>query len=155
MSITVVILYAHFFFIFFSQTKFNTMFKEFKNFIMTGNVLDFAIGVILAGAVGAVVNGFVSDIMMPVVGHLAGGVDFSQFKFQLTPDTVGADGKAVEGAAIMYGKWLTSIFSLITTGLVLFIIVNAKNKANPPAPAAPAGPSDNDLLMQIRDALKK
>jgi large conductance mechanosensitive channel len=131
------------------------MFKEFKDFIMTGNVLDLAIAVILAGATGAVVNGFVSDIMMPIVGHLAGGADFSQFKYQLTPDSVGADGKAVAGSAIMYGKWLTAIISLITTGLVLFMIVKAKNKVNPPAPPAPAGPSDNELLMQIRDALKK
>jgi large conductance mechanosensitive channel len=132
------------------------MWKEFKNFIMTGNVIDFAIGVILAGVVGGVVNGFVTDIMSPIVGAITNVPDLSQaMKIQLSPDTVGADGKAVPGATILLGKWLGSILSLLITGLVLFMIVKAKNKVSPPAPPAPAGPSDNELLMQIRDALKK
>ncbi len=132
------------------------MFQEFRKFIMTGNVIDFAVGVIIAGAIGAVVNGFVTDIMMPIVGHLAGGVDFSDMKSVLSAAEMGADGKVTKPeVAIMYGKWITSIISLITTGLVLFAIVKSKNKANPPAPEAPAGPSDNDLLKEILGALKK
>lgn len=132
------------------------MWKEFKDFIMTGNVIDFAIGVILAGVIGGVVNGFVSDVVSPIISAIANVPDMSGvLKFPLTADTVGADGKAVPGASILLGKWIGSIISLIVTGLVLFMIVKAKNRMNPPAPPAPAGPSDNDLLVQIRDLLKK
>jgi large conductance mechanosensitive channel len=132
------------------------MWKEFKNFIYTGNVIDFAIGVILAGAIGAVVNGFVSDIMMPFVGYLTGGIDFSDMKAVLSAAELGADGAVTKPeVAINYGKWITSIISLITTGLVLFSIVKTKNRVSPPPPPAPAGPSDNELLVQIRDLLKK
>lgn len=132
------------------------MWKEFKNFIMTGNVIDFAIGVILAGVIGAVVNGFVNDIMMPIVGHLAGGPDFSALKSVLTAAETGADGAVTKPeVAVRYGAWITSIINLVITGFVLFMLVKAKNKVSPPPPPAPAGPSDNELLMQIRDALKK
>lgn len=133
------------------------MLKEFKNFIMTGNVIDLAVAVILAGAVGMVVNGFVSDIMMPIVGNFAGGVDFADLKYVLSPATLGADGAVVKPEnAIMYGKWVNSIINLIIVGFVLFMIVKAYNKTKtPPAPAAPAGPSQEDLLAEIRDLLKK
>lgn len=133
------------------------MFKEFKNFIMTGNVIDLAVAVILAGAVGMVVNGFVSDIMMPIVGNFTGGVDFADMKYVLSPAIVGADGVVTKPEnAIMYGKWVNSIINLIIVGFVLFMIVKAYNKTKtPPAPAAPSGPSDNDLLTEIRDLLKK
>ena len=133
------------------------MFKEFKNFIMTGNVIDLAVAVILAGAVGMVVNGFVSDIMMPIVGNFSGGVDFADMKYVLSPAIVGADGVVTKPEnAIMYGKWVNSIINLIIVGFVLFMIVKAYNKTKtPPAPAAPSGPSDNDLLTEIRDLLKK
>ncbi|PIZ07210.1 MAG: large conductance mechanosensitive channel protein MscL, partial [Flavobacteriaceae bacterium CG_4_10_14_0_8_um_filter_34_31] len=68
------------------------MLKEFKNFIMTGNVIDLAVAVILAGAVGLMVNGFVADIMMPIVGHFAGGMDFADLKIILTEASVAGDG---------------------------------------------------------------
>jgi large conductance mechanosensitive channel len=133
------------------------MWKEFKNFIMTGNVIDLAVAVILAGAVGMVVNGFVTDIMMPIVGNFVGSVDFADLKHVLSPAFVDADGTVTKPEnAIMYGKWVNSIINLIIVGFVLFIIVKAYNKTKKPeAPAAPAGPSDNDLLKEIRDALKK
>lgn len=132
------------------------MFKEFKNFIMTGNVIDLAVAVILAGAVGLVVNGFVSDIMMPIVGHFAGGMNFADLAYELSP-AVMENGEVVKPAnSIKYGKWINSIISLITVGLVLFMIVKAYNKTKtPPAPSAPAGPSQEDLLAEIRDLLKK
>ncbi len=132
------------------------MLKEFKDFIMTGNVVDFAVAVILAGAIGAVVNGFVGDIVMPVVGHFTGGMDFANLKYVLSPAS-GVEGAAdyVAENAIRYGAWLNTIFSLITVGFVLFLIVKAYNKANPPAPAEPEGPTDIDLLGEIRDLLKK
>ncbi|RMA66065.1 large conductance mechanosensitive channel protein MscL [Ulvibacter antarcticus] len=135
------------------------MLKEFKDFIMTGNVIDLAIAVILAGAVGLVVNGFVTDIMMPVVGHFSGGVDFADMKVVLDEAVVGADGVVAKPEnAVMYGKWVNAIINLVIVGFVLFMIVKAYNKAKKPkvvAPAAPAGPTQEELLIEIRDALRK
>ncbi|MGV6829736.1 MAG: large conductance mechanosensitive channel protein MscL [Flavobacteriales bacterium] len=132
------------------------MLKEFKDFIMTGNVIDFAVAVILAGAVGLVVNGFVSDVIMPIVGHFAGGLDFASMKYVLDPAVV-VDGKeTVAENAIRYGKWINTIINLIIVGFVMFIMVKAYNKTKKPVEeAAPAGPSDNELLTEIRDLLKK
>lgn len=133
------------------------MFKEFKDFIMTGNVVDFAVAVILAGAVGLVVNGFVNDIVMPVVGMAAGGMDFADIRYILKPAEIAADGStSVEEVAIRYGAWINTIINLIIVGFVLFMIVRAYNKTKkPPEEAAPAGPSQEELLAQIRDLLKK
>ncbi len=132
------------------------MLKEFKNFIMTGNVIDLAVGVILGAAVGAVVNGFVADIAMPFVGHFIGGSDFSQLKYVLDEAVLGAGGAIVTPEnSINYGSWLNSIIKLVAVGFVLFIIVKAYNKTKKPVEAAPAGPSEIDLLTEIRDALKK
>lgn len=136
------------------------MLKEFKAFIMTGNVIDLAVAVILAGAVGLVVSGFVSDIMMPIIGHFAGGVDFADMKVVLSEAVIAADGTvATPENAIMYGKWVNAIINLIIVGFVLFIIVKAYGKARKKeeaaAPAPDPGPSEIDLLKEIRDALKK
>ncbi len=135
------------------------MLKEFKEFIMTGNVIDLAVAVLLAGAMGLVVKGFVSDIMMPVVGHFAGGIDFADMKVVLDEAVVAADGTVtVAENAIMYGNWINAIINLIIVGFVLFMIVKAYNKTKAPveeAPAADPGPSEIDLLTEIRDALKK
>ncbi len=133
------------------------MLKEFKNFIMTGNVIEFAVAVILAGAVGLVVNGFVNDIVMPVVGEFSGGMDFSNMKVILTKASgvAGEEGYIAENA-IRYGAWINTLVNLIIVGFVLFIIIKAYNKTKkPPAPAAPSGPSEKDLLIEIRDLLKK
>lgn len=135
------------------------MLKEFKNFIMTGNVIDFAVAVILAGAVGLVVNGFVADIIMPIVGHFAGGIDFAQMKVVLDEAVVAADGSVTKVEnAIRWGAWVNTIVNLIIVGFVMFMIVKAYNKSKAPveeAPAAPAGPTAEELLAEIRDALKK
>jgi large conductance mechanosensitive channel len=135
------------------------MFKEFKKFIMTGNVIDLAVAVILAGAVSLVVKGFVSDIMMPIVGHFTGGVDFADKMIILSEAVVDAEGNVVTPAnAIKWGNWVNAIINLVTVGFVLFMIVKAYNKTKKPkeeAPAAPAGPTDNELLQEIRDLLKK
>jgi len=135
------------------------MLKEFKNFIMTGNVIDLAVAVILAGAVGLVVKGFVADIMMPIIGHFAGGINFADMKVILDEAVVAADGAITQPEnAIMYGNWVNAIINLIIVGFVLFMIVKAYNKTKAPveeAPAAPAGPTAEELLMEIRDSLKK
>jgi len=130
------------------------MFKEFKEFILTGNVVDFAVAVILAGAVGLVVNGFVNDIIMPLVGHFSGRMDFANMRYVLSPASgvEGSEGYVAENA-IRYGAWINSIINLIIVGFVLFMIVRAYNKAR--GGATEAGPTEIDLLTQIRDALKK
>jgi large conductance mechanosensitive channel len=133
------------------------MLKEFKNFIMTGNVIEFAVGVIMAGAVGAVVNGFVADIAMPLVGMLTGGVDFSALKYVLSPEVKDAAGVITSPEnAVRYGAWINTIVSLVVVGMVMFMIIKAYAKMKAPAPdAPPAGPTQEELLMQIRDLLKK
>jgi large conductance mechanosensitive channel len=135
------------------------MLKEFRNFIMTGNVIDLAVAVILAGAIGLVVSGFVSDIMMPIVGHFTGGMDFADLKYVLSPVVVDAEGAVTTAEnAIMYGKWINTLINLVIVGFVLFMIIKAYNKTKKPkeeAPAEPAGPTQEDLLAEIRDLLKK
>jgi large conductance mechanosensitive channel len=127
------------------------MWKEFKEFIFTGNVIDFAIAVILAGAVGLVVNGFVNDIIMPIVGNFAGGVDFAD-KMLVLGDKVNEDGSPAN--AIRYGKWFNTIINLIIVGFVLFMLGKAKIKFMGAAPD-PDPTADQALLAEIRDALKK
>src|SRR5690606_1938456 len=102
------------------------MLKEFRDFIMTGNVVDLAVAVILAGAVGLVVTGFTNDMIMPIVGHFTGGMDFADMKFVLSQAEVDADGTVLEPEnAIMYGRWINSIINLVIVGFVLFVIVKA------------------------------
>ncbi|MGB6153951.1 MAG: large conductance mechanosensitive channel protein MscL [Pricia sp.] len=133
------------------------MWKEFKNFIMTGNVIDLAVAVILAGAVGLVVNGFVNDIMMPIVGYFAGGMDFSDMKVVLSEAVMAADGSVEKPeSAVRYGAWVNSLINLVIVGFVLFMIVKSYNKVREPEPeAAPKGPTTEELLAEIRDELKK
>jgi len=131
------------------------MWKEFKEFILTGNVLDFAIAVILAGAVGLVVTGFVNDIIMPIVGQAAGGADFSNLKYVLSPSegVEGTEGFKAENA-IRWGKWVNSIINLLVVGFVLFLMGKAKIKYMGAAPD-PDPTADQVLLTEIRNALKK
>lgn len=137
--------------------------QEFRDFIMTGNVIDLSVAVLLATAVGAVVSGFTQDVMMPIIGHFAGGMDFADLKIILTTATVDAQGAEVlPENAILYGKWINSIINLIIVGFVLFMIVkfytkvSTMRKANEveEAPAEPAGPTQEELLSEIRDLLK-
>ncbi|NGX82866.1 large conductance mechanosensitive channel protein MscL [Aequorivita sp. KMM 9714] len=135
------------------------MLKEFRDFIMTGNVVDLAVAVILAGAVGLVVTGFTNDMIMPIVGHFAGGMDFADLKYVLDPAVIGPDGEVVEPEnAVMWGKWVNSIINLIIVGFVLFMIVKAYGKVRKKKEEAPApdpGPSEKDILLEIRDELRK
>ena len=133
------------------------MLKEFRNFIMTGNVIDFAVAVIMAGAIGLVINGFVNDIVMPIVGEFTGGIDFANLKYVLT-QAQGVEGEEgyVPENAIRWGAWVNTLVNLVTVGFVMFLIVKAYNKTKKPEePAAPAGPTQEELLAEIRDLLKK
>ena len=136
------------------------MLKEFKDFIMTGNVIEFAVAVIMAGALGAVIKGFVDNIAMPFVGYFTGGVSFEDLHVAIDGQdyTTLEAAKEAGGAVIAYGAWINTIVNLIIVGLVMFLLVKAYNKTKKPveeAPAAPAGPSQEDLLAEIRDLLKK
>jgi len=133
------------------------MLKEFKEFITGGNVIEFAVAVIMAGAIGLVVKGFVDNIVMPVVGHFTGGTDFASLKIVLDDAVVDAAGVVTTPEnAIMWGAWVNTIVNLVIVGLVMFMLVKAYNKTKtPPAPEAPAGPTQEELLADIRDLLKK
>lgn len=135
------------------------MIQEFKDFIMKGNVLELAVAVIIAGAFGAVVTSFTNDIILPPIGQVMGGVDFSELKYVLSPDVVAEDGTVTEGAAIRYGNFIQMVINFLIIAFILFLIVKAYNKANEKpevveAPA-PAGPTEIELLAEIRDALRK
>ena len=134
------------------------MIKEFKAFIMKGNVLELAVAVIIAGAFGAVVTSFTNDIIMPPIGMLLGGVDFSEMALVLQAAEVNDAGEVVkEAVAIRYGAWINTIISFLIVAFAVFMIIKAYNRMNPPeeeAPA-PAGPTQEELLAEIRDLLKK
>lgn len=127
--------------------------SEFKEFINKGNVVGFAVAVIMAGAFGAVVTSFTGDVLMPPLGMVMGGVDFSDMMHELKAGVMDADGNVVEPqVAIRYGKFLKFLLDFIIISFVLFLVVKAYNKAVPPP--AP-GPTQEELLTEIRDALKK
>lgn len=133
--------------------------KEFRDFIMTGNVVDLSVAVLLATAVGSVVSGFTEDIMMPIVGQFTGGMDFSDLKVVLSPAEISPDGKVVKPEnAILYGKWINTLINLLIVGFVLFMIVKGYSKIRKKKEEAPApdpGPTELDILKEIRDELRR
>ncbi len=133
--------------------------KEFKKFIMSGNVVEFAVAVIMAGAIGLVVKGFVSMIVMPLVSHFSSGVSFKDWKIVLDEAVKEGDKIIRPENAIMYGEWIDTIINLLTVGLVMFLIVkiyNKMKKTEEAEPASPPAPSkEEQLLTEIRDLLKK
>ena len=130
--------------------------NEFKDFAIKGNVMDMAIGVVLGAAFGKIVSSFVSDIIMPLIGLLVGGVDFTQWKWVLAEANEAA-GKAE--VALTYGNFIQVIFDFLIIAWCIFLVVKAINKAKKPkeepAPEPPATPEDIQLLREIRDSLKK
>jgi len=133
------------------------MFQEFKDFIKTGNVIEFAVAVIMAGAVGNVMNGFVDQLIMPLIGQLIGGIDFSQFKIVLSVAVI-ENGKEISPEnAIKYGAWINSIVNLLIIGFAMFLVVRAYNKYQKKDikdTEACKLPTQEELLMEIRDLLK-
>ena len=134
------------------------MVAEFRQFIARGNVVDLAVGVIIGGAFGAIVNGLVKDIVMPPIGLLTSGVNFADKKWQLAPDVV-VNGKTVPGAAISYGDFLNTVINFLIISAVIFLVVkgvNALKRQEAAKPADPAVPSaEEKLLIEIRDLLAK
>jgi large conductance mechanosensitive channel len=137
------------------------MLKEFRDFIMRGNVLELAVAVIIAGAFGTVVTSFTNDIILPPIGLALGGVDFSELAYTLQAATTNDAGEVLDPAvAIRYGAFLQTIINFVIIAFVIFMIVRTYNRmtAEPEPESAPApdpGPSEKDLLMQIRDLLAK
>ena len=140
------------------------MLKEFKEFALKGNVVDLAVGVIIGGAFGKIVDSLVNDIIMPVIGKLTGGADFSSMFVNLGPDLpAGVTGYAKlkeSGQAMLgYGQFITVAINFIIIAFVLFMVIRAMNslkKAEAVAPAAPAAPTKDQMLLgEIRDALMK
>ena len=132
--------------------------QEFKDFAVKGNVIDLAVGVIIGGAFGKIVDSIVGDIIMPVVSKIFGGLDFSNYFIPLAGQTttVLADAKKA-GAVLAYGNFITIALNFIILAFIIFMMVKQINrlKAEAPAAPAPATPEDVVLLREIRDSLKK
>jgi large conductance mechanosensitive channel len=137
------------------------MLKEFKEFISKGNVLEMAVGLIMATYFGAIVKSLVNDIIMPPIGLAMGGVDFAEMKMVLQAGVPEADGvAAVPEVAIAYGAFINTIITFIIVAFCIFLVVktynNMKRKEEAAPPPPPPGPTDDQkLLMEIRDLLKK
>ena len=141
------------------------MFAEFKAFIARGNVLDLAVAVIIGAAFATITTSLTQDIIMPVVGAIFGGADFSSYFIMLGPVPEGysgslenyADLKEAGVALFGYGQFITVVINFVILAFIIFLIVRQANKLfkKPEEPAAPAGPSEVDLLIEIRDLLKK
>jgi large conductance mechanosensitive channel len=121
------------------------MIKEFKEFIAKGNVMDLAVGIIIGAAFTAIVGSLVDDMIQPLIGLFLGGIDFSGLSLM------------VGDATFNYGKFITALINFLIIAFVVFMLVKMMNKIMPkpaPAPEAPKGPTAEDLLAEIRDALK-
>jgi large conductance mechanosensitive channel len=131
-----------------------SMMQEFKDFAIKGNVVDMAVGVIIGGAFGKIVSSFVADVVMPPIGVLVGGVDFS--KLAMTIKEAAGDAPAV---AINYGRFIQTVVDFAIVAGVIFLVIKAINnmkKKEAEAPSAPvAPPAQEVLLKEIRDLLKK
>ncbi|ESQ90391.1 large-conductance mechanosensitive channel protein MscL [Asticcacaulis benevestitus] len=129
--------------------------SEFKTFLMRGNVIDLAVGVVIGGAFGKIVTSLVDNIIMPPIGFITGGVDFSNLKLILKPADVATKTAEV---AISYGAFINTIIQFLIIGTAIFLVVKAINRLMPPPPAAdpaPPGPSQEELLAAILAELKK
>lgn len=138
-------------------------FQEFKEFAVKGNVMDMAIGVVIGGAFGKIVTSLVSDIIMPVISAITGGLSFTDWKWVIREAVLNGEEVVKPEVALTWGNFLQVIFDFLIIALSIFMVVRGINKmkaklekpAEPEAPAAPAGPTQEELLTEIRDLLKK
>ncbi len=132
------------------------MMSEFKEFAMRGNVIDLAVGVVIGAAFGKIVTALVDKVIMPPIGLLIGGVDFSRLSIVLKEATVDAAGKEVPAVVLAYGEFFNALIQFIIIAFAIFLVVKAINRMRKPAEEAPAAtPEDVLLLREIRDSLKK
>jgi large conductance mechanosensitive channel len=129
------------------------MLNEFRNFIAKGNVMDMAVGIIIGAAFTAIVTSLVDDLINPVISLFTGGMDFSGLRIAL--------GEGPDAASFNYGSFINAVINFLIVAWVVFMLVKMVNRVKDAAvkkeaaPAAPTGPTEIDLLMEIRDALKK
>jgi large conductance mechanosensitive channel len=134
------------------------MLSEFKSFIMRGNVLDLAVGIIIGAAFTGIVNSLVTDIIMPPIGKIAGGIDFKDYFINLSEGHYAtlAAAKAAGAATINYGIFLNQLLNFLIVGFAVFMIVKQANRFMKKQDAAPAAPTKSEMLLtEIRDLLKK
>lgn len=138
------------------------MIKEFKDFAMKGNVVDLAVAVVIGTAFGKIVTSLVEDIIMPLIGTVTGGLDFSNlyYTFGNAAIDVGIPLKQAQdiGAVLAWGNFLTVTLNFLIIAFCIFLVVKALNKLKrkeEATPAKPAGPTETELLIEIRDLLKK
>ena len=134
--------------------------SEFREFAIKGNVIDLAVGVIIGGAFGKIVDSIVGDLIMPVVSKIFGGLDFSNYFIPLAGQTATTLAEAKKaGAVLAYGNFVTVALNFAILAFIIFIMVKQINRLKKEAPAAPAAPAappeDVVLLREIRDALRK
>ena len=132
------------------------MASEFKEFIAKGNVADLAVGVVIGAAFGKIVTTLVDKVIMPPIGLLIGGVDFSKLGITLKEATVDAAGKEVPAVVLAYGEFINALIQFLIIAFAIFLVVKAINRMRKPVEAAPAGPTEDVLLLrEIRDSLKR
>ncbi len=132
------------------------MASEFKEFIAKGNVADLAVGVVIGAAFGKIVTTLVDKVIMPPIGLLIGGVDFSKLGIVLKEASVDAAGKEVPAVVLAYGEFINALIQFVIIAFAIFLVVKAINRLRKPVEAAPAGPSEDVLLLrEIRDSLKR
>ncbi|EEI91840.1 large-conductance mechanosensitive channel protein MscL [Sphingobacterium spiritivorum] len=129
--------------------------KEFKEFAMRGSVVDLAVGVVIGGAFGKIVTSLVDDIIMPPIGFITGGIDFSDMKYVLT---AGDEANKIKEVAINYGNFINIVIQFLIVAFCIFLVIkglNSLKRKDEPAPAAaPAPTKEETLLTEIRDILK-
>ena len=132
-------------------------FADFKASLMKGDVLSLATAVVIGGAFGKIVGSAVDDIIMPIVGLLTGGIDFTQKFVSLNGESYEnlAAAKTAGASVLTYGNLVQAIINFVIIALFIFVVLRAAEKAKKKEEAAPAGPSQEELLTQIRDLLKK
>lgn len=139
------------------------MIKEFRDFIARGNVVDMAVGIIIGAAFTAIVNSLVADLINPIIGVITGGLDFSNLFVNLGSGDYAslAAAKAAGAPVFAYGSFITAVINFLIIAFVVFLLVKLVNRVKDAAikkeeaVAAPAGPTELDVLLEIRDSLKK
>jgi large conductance mechanosensitive channel len=138
------------------------MLNEFKEFIAKGNVMDLAVGVIIGAAFGAIVTSLTGDVIMPVIGAIFGGLDFSNYFIPLASEVTATSLEAAkeQGAVLAYGAFITAAINFVILAFIIFLMVRAvnkmKRKQEEEAEAAPPAPAEDVVLLtEIRDLLKK
>ena len=132
------------------------MMGEFRDFAMSGNVIDLAVGVVIGAAFGKIVTALVDKVIMPPIGLLVGGVDFARLGIVLKEATVDAAGKEVPPVVLAYGELINALIQFVIVAFAIFLVVKAINRMHRRPEAAPAAPPEEVLLLrEIRDALRK